>query len=183
MKRQFIFDFQHLAPYEPGSILLSLLVYPEPNTSEETLGGLQRVLCHLALKARATEDPTWAITTQDIKPIYAFIDAKEINAALRQFKRRLRDRMLAARMGIAYLKEVDAIRTGQSLVLPRSIERLTLNQLSELVLGDLDSEEPGNVETRVWRPSLPVILADGLCVNDYQGATRRAYPLLAYLSA
>ncbi len=165
MKRQFTFDIQNLAPYEPGSILLSLLAYPETSVSVEALGAVQRVLCHLALKARASEDTSWAIQPQVIKPLYAFVEAKEIDVALRQFKRRLRDRMIAARMGIAYLKEVDSIKTGQTLVLPRSVERLTLNQLSELVLDDLESEEPGNVETRVWRPSLPVIhLASAIAI-------------------
>lgn len=165
MKRQIFFDFQHLAPYEPGAILLSLLVYPEPDVSEATLGGLQRVLCHLTLKARALENSNWAISPQEIKPIYAFVEAKEVDTALRQFKRRLRDRMIAARMGIAFLKEVDSIKTGQALVLPRSIERLTLNQLSELALDDLESDDSGNVETRIWRPSLPVIhLASAIAV-------------------
>lgn len=185
MKRQFTLDFQNLAPYEPGSILLSLLAYPESDVSEGTLGAVQRVLCHLVLKARAAEDPNWAIHPQVIKPLYAFVEAKEIDVALRQFKRRLRDRMIAARMGIAYLKEVDSIKTGQTLVLPRSIDRLSLNQLSELVLDDLESEDSGNVETRVWRPSLPVIhlaSAIAILIDQVKQQTDRDISFLDFLA-
>ena len=37
------------------------------------------------------------------------------------------------------------------------MKRLSLHQLSELVLGDTSFTDPDNVETRIWRSSLPVI--------------------------
>jgi hypothetical protein len=37
------------------------------------------------------------------------------------------------------------------------MKRLSINQLAELVLDDTRFTDPDNVETRIWRPSLPVI--------------------------
>lgn len=152
--RHFAIDFRNLASYEPGAILLTLLAHPEPEASDETLGRLQRTLCHLHLKAKADNDPDWAATVQPIKPLYAFADPKHVQQDLRQFKRRLRDRMVAARMAIAFLQEV---QPGKAARLPNGIRRLSLNALSLIVLDDLDMQDDLNVETRVWRPSLPVI--------------------------
>jgi hypothetical protein len=60
--------------------------------------------------------------------------------------------MIAGRMGIGFLKEAV---TGQ---VPAGLKRLSINELAELVLDDAGYSEPQNVETRIWRPSLPVIL-------------------------
>ena len=54
-------------------------------------------------------------------------------------------------MGIGFLKEAV---TGQ---VPAGLKRLSINELAELVLDDAGYSEPQNVETRIWRPSLPVI--------------------------
>lgn len=62
--------------------------------------------------------------------------------------------MAAARMAIAYLKEA---ATGQVPKLPPGIKRLSLNQLSEMVLKDTRERMPENVETRIWGESVPVI--------------------------
>ena len=65
----------------------------------------------------------------------------------------MRDRMIAARMAIGFLKEVV---TGEVPNLP-GLERMSINQMALLVLADAGYTEPENVETRIWRPSLPVI--------------------------
>ena len=59
-----------------------------------------------------------------------------------------------AAMGIAFLKEA---LPGQVLELPATVKRLSINQLAELVLDDTRFTDPQNVETRIWRPSLPVV--------------------------
>jgi hypothetical protein len=63
----------------------------------------------------------------------------------------MRDRIIAGRMGIGFLKESV---TGQ---VPEGLKRLSINELAELVLDDAGYSEPENVEARIWRPSLPVI--------------------------
>jgi hypothetical protein len=59
--------------------------------------------------------------------------------------------MIAGRMAIAFMKEVV---TGQ---IPGGIKRLSINEMAKLVLDDTGYTEPENVETRIWRPSLPAI--------------------------
>jgi hypothetical protein len=57
-------------------------------------------------------------------------------------------------MAIAFLKEA---LPGHPLIRPPGMKRLSINQLARLVLDDTQFTDPGNVETRIWRPSLPVI--------------------------
>ncbi|UCF23472.1 MAG: hypothetical protein JSV72_22000, partial [Ralstonia sp.] len=95
----------------------------------------------------------WANTPQMIKPYYAFVEPKQVARSLRQFQRRLRDRMIAAKMAIPYLQEI----VGEAPPPPASIARLSLNELSKLASIDLPDADPADVEKRVWRPSLPVI--------------------------
>ena len=92
-----------------------------------------------------------ATVPQPMKPIYAFRLQQDISRDLRTLERRIRDRMIAGRMGIGFLKEAV---TGQ---VPAGLKRLSINELAELVLDDAGYSEPQNVETRIWRPSLPVI--------------------------
>ena len=54
-------------------------------------------------------------------------------------------------MAIGFLKEA---RTGE---VPPGIKRVSINELAQLVLDDVGYTEPENVETRIWRRSLPVI--------------------------
>lgn len=37
------------------------------------------------------------------------------------------------------------------------MKRVSINELARLLLDDVGYTEPENVETRIWRPSLPVI--------------------------
>jgi hypothetical protein len=88
---------------------------------------------------------------QPIKPVYAFRLEQDIERDLKTLERRMRDRIIAGRMGIGFLKESV---TGQ---VPEGLKRLSINELAELVLDDAGYSEPENVEARIWRPSLPVI--------------------------
>lgn len=144
-------DFKRQEIYEAGAVLVTILAHP--NGSEETRGALQQSLCAEALKDWAGRDPRWASEPQWIKPIYAFREEKQIKRDLRTLGRRIRDRMVAARMAIAFLQEA----TGQLPKLPPGIKRLSVNQMAELVLRDARQSDPENVKSRVWRPSLPVI--------------------------
>jgi hypothetical protein len=62
--------------------------------------------------------------------------------------------MVAARMACPFLIEAE---TGWVSNLPSSVKRLSINAMSELVLEDAGYSDPENVETRIWRPSRPVI--------------------------
>src|ERR1700737_3029614 len=104
--------------------------------------------CNYALKVRSAIEPDWTIVPQPIKPFYAFRSERDCNRDLRTLVRRWRDRMVAGRMGIAFLKEA---LPGQVLVLPPTVKRLSINQLAELVPDDTRFTDPQNVETRLWR--------------------------------
>lgn len=117
--RQFACDFTRYEPYECGATLLTLLAHPEPTTSEITWARLNQALCHLHLQAMAETNDEWARTPQTIKPCYAFIEPKQVARSLRQFQRRLSDRMIAAKMAIPYLQEV----VGELPRLPANIAR------------------------------------------------------------
>jgi hypothetical protein len=147
-----LIDFSRLTVYEAGALLVTLLAFPD--ASDETQGNVHASLCNYALRIRSATDPDWTISPQPIKPFYAFRRERDCNRDLRTLERRWRDRMVAGRMGIAYLKEAIP---GQVLELPPSVKRLSINQLAELVLDDIRFTDPENVETRIWRPSLPVV--------------------------
>src|SRR6202048_5397646 len=147
-----LIDFNRLAVYEAGALLVTLLAFPE--ASDETQGNVHASLCNYALKVRSAIEPDWTIVPQPMKPFYAFRSESDCNRDWRTLVRRWRDRMVAGRMGIAFLKEA---LPGQVLELPPTVKRLSINQLAELVLDDTRFTEPHNVETRIWRPSRPVV--------------------------
>ena len=62
--------------------------------------------------------------------------------------------MVAARMSFAFFGEG---LTGQPAKLPPSMRRLSLNELSKLVLSQSGQSDPENVERRPWRDARPVI--------------------------
>jgi hypothetical protein len=167
-----LIDFNRLAVYEAGALLVTLLAFPD--ASDETQGAVHASLCNYALRIRSAVEPDWTILPQPIKPFYAFRSERDCNRDLRTLVRRWRDRMVAGRMGIAFLKEA---LPGQVLELPPTVKRLSINQLAELVLDDTRFTDPHNVETRIWRPSRPVVhLASAIQV--YLTLTEAGNPLI-----
>src|ERR1700738_2313723 len=147
-----LIDFNRLAVYEAGALLVTLLAFPD--ASDETQDNVHASLCNYALKVRSAIEPDWTLVPQPIKPFYAFRSERDCNRDLRTLVRRWRDRMVAGRMGTAFLKEA---LPGQVLELPPTVKRLSINQLAELVLDDTRFTDPQNVETRIGRPSRPVV--------------------------
>jgi hypothetical protein len=144
-----LIDFNRVEIYEAGALLVTLLAYPEE--SEEVRSQVHASLCAHALRVRCAVEPDWAIPPQPMKPIYALRRQDDNDRSLRTLERRVRDRMVAGRMAMGFLKEAV---TGQ---IPAGIKRLSINEMALLVLNDVEYSEPENVETRIWRPSLPVI--------------------------
>ena len=140
--------------FEEGARLVTLIAYPGERDADALQGGLHQSLCSMVLRARFDSDPEWASSPQLIMPIYAFRDERLIARDLKPLKRRIRDRMVAGKMAIALLKEA---QTGKLPELPKRISRMTLNQLSEMVLPDSGQADPEKVEARIWRASIPVI--------------------------
>jgi hypothetical protein len=131
-------------------MLLTWLVFPGKSESEERRSRVHASLCAYALRAKYETDPEWLVSPQPIKPIYALRPQWDIDRDLKTLQRRLRHRMIAARMAMGFLKEAV---TGELPKLPAGINRMSLNQMALLVLGDAGYTEPENVETRIWRPA------------------------------
>jgi hypothetical protein len=79
-------------------------------------------------------------------------------------------------MSIPYLQQAH----GLTPTLPPGMARWSINELSALVLDDANQSDPGNVETRIWRSSLPVIhLAAAVAVAISEGE-RTGHPHTSY---
>ena len=150
-----LIDFDQLEVYEAGALLLTWLAYPHENKEDdERRSRVHAALCACALRAKCEMDPVWANAPQSVRPIHLCQTERDLNRSLRTLPRRLRDRMVAARMAYPFLKEAE---TGEVPELPPSVKRLSINQMAELVLTDAGHTDPENVETRIWRESRPVI--------------------------
>jgi hypothetical protein len=100
-----------------------------------------------------------------MKPKHALRAERDIRRDRKTLNRRLRDRMFAAHIAIAFLQHA----AGQEPKLPRGVARLSLNELAADAAEKLGQADAGNVESRVWRPSLPVIhlaAAVAVAIND-----------------
>lgn len=151
-RETYTYDFSRVEVFEVGAALLALLAYPAVN-DEKHRQNLHASLCASTVRVVFPVDSESRVQPQLIKPIYAFRSEREIAKDLRTIKRRHRQRMIAGRMAVAFLKQAGGI----PLNLPASPPRLSINALSDLVAEDAGYADPENVETRIWRQSLPVI--------------------------
>ena len=139
-----LIDFQRLAVYEAGALLVTLLAFPE--ASDQMRGDVHASLCNYALRIKSAIEPDCATLPQPIKPLYALRSERDCNRDLRTLLRRVRDRMIAGRMAVAFLK---GALPGQELKLPQGLKRLSINQLSRLVLDDTGFTDPHNVDSHL----------------------------------
>lgn len=152
--RTYQVDFTQSTVYECGMLLITLLAYPEVENTEELMNNVHTSLVHLYLQKKIETDPEWANTPQLIKPIYTLRNEKIIMKDLRQTDRRLRDRMIAARMAIGFLKEVVS---GESPKMPVGFTQLSINAMSVLVADTENFSDSENIEKRIWQKSVPII--------------------------
>ena len=151
---EIVFDLERTEPFECGAVLLAVLAFPEEQQPTGLMESCQRTLCALAIRARVAANPEMVNQTLPMRPAYAFQDPELIDRDSRYLAKRLRHRMLAAKMCIPLLIEA---QTGVKPELPLGITRLSINQMTELVLAESGNSEPKNIVARIWRPSLPVI--------------------------
>jgi hypothetical protein len=146
-------DFNKIEVYEAGALLVSELAYPDTKEIEQTKRiSLCQSLAALALQARYECDETWSSAPQRVWPNLAFRPEKQIAQDLKTLKRRLRDRIVAGRMLMPFLREAQGIPG-----LSGGMKRLSINEAATMVLPDIEQADPENVETRVWRSSIPVV--------------------------
>lgn len=146
-------DAAKLEPFEIGASIFAVLAFP--NLVEAgMMRSASEALCADTLRVTCLAEPHRVEELRRLYPGYAAIDERESRRRLRTFKRRLNDRMVAARMSMGFFYEAFATAPA---TLPSEMKRHSLNQLSELVLKESRQSNPDNVEKRIWRGSLPVI--------------------------
>ena len=96
-------------------------------------------------------DSTTPIT---VTPQYIFREAPLIDRDCVYVQKRLVDRMAAARIGMALVLKAGS-KGGPPL--PPGVKRLSINEKAAYVGEDIGQNDAGNFETRVWRPTRPVI--------------------------
>ncbi len=159
MEGQIEIDLSVTRHFEAGAIVLAMLALS--GASDEVRAGLIYSLCHRALRAKFDLASPESCIEQPLKPIYVFRSEGELAKDFRKFDRLIRSRLIAADMAFVLLKK----KTGTLPdLLPKGLEKLSLNELSEWVgRKHLKSRkrgieiEPGNIESRMWRPSQAVI--------------------------
>jgi hypothetical protein len=162
--RKLVLDFQKQRFFECGATLLAVLAFPSATDAE--LAEIVASLCSAHLRAMFEQSSN---PDELVKAKYAFRDERTIRKDLKTLDRVMRDRMVAAHVAIALLQNVIGHRPN----LPDSVKRLSLNQLSEFAMRGANQSIPENFETRIWRPSLPVIhlaAAVAVAINDRERA-------------
>jgi len=153
MHRTIYCDSSKSQPFEIGAMLLAILAFPS-GTEDKLCQDAKEALCADVVRATISADLKSAAEWRAAYPAYAGLDAKESRRRLRTFERRMRDRMVAARMALGFLEEGIS---GVPARLPFSMARHSINELSKLVASQSGQSDPENVERRTWRDTRPVI--------------------------
>src|SRR3977135_4218928 len=102
-QNEFVLDFSALETYECGAMLLAILAYPV-DAGDTHRAALHASLCSEYLRHRYANTADDAIP-QLLKPIYAFRKERDVKKDMKTFNRRLRDRLVAARIVMGFLQE------------------------------------------------------------------------------
>ena len=153
MERVFEVDFAGSNPLEVSALFLSLVARPGATEVAEQQNLYGSIYAWM-LRERCIREPQWAAQPQHLVPLYACRSEGVILRDLKTLDRRLRDRLTAGHMAMAFLMKAE---TGATPKLPGNAKRLSINEISTTVLGDLKMADGVNVLSRVWKPSLPVI--------------------------
>jgi hypothetical protein len=146
--RELVLDAGRLPLFECGAALLALLAFPSATDTERT--EIEASLCARHLRATFKESGN---PDELVKAKYAFRDEELIKTDLKVLDRLVRDRMVAAEVAIPFLQKA----VGHPPRLPSGVKRLSINQLSEYLMGRAEQSIPENFKSRVWAPSVPVI--------------------------
>ena len=153
MPERFIVKFDDENLFEVSALFLSVVARPEPDGDGERRA-LYKSLCAWMLRERCEADPLWAEQLQRIIPAQACRPEAYIRHDLKKLSDRLKKRLTAGHMAIAFLSKAE---TGVKPKLPKGVTRVSISALSAGVAEDVHMTEAGNVRTRVWAPSRPVI--------------------------
>ena len=124
-------------------MLLAHLCFPEPNAHHERLRALQ-VLGSTFLKGAIKDNPSYQWYLQYERPAYFNVYKKDLAWFSRNSKRRLANRLTAANIAITLCTE-------------NQVKNLSITKMAEASVPYVSQNEPGNVLSRVWSESRPVL--------------------------
>ncbi len=149
-------DPRKMLPYEAAAQVLTLLAFPPEGPPNAALEQRYEETCAWVIRRLAERDALWASEPRALRPMHALISPERVATLGRTVKTELNRRLAAGRMAVAFIDE--AMLGEATLRLPPGVKRLSLNQLAAYAAGNGDAS---NVETRAFRPSVPVL---HLCV-------------------
>jgi hypothetical protein len=170
----YLLDSSQYEPFEIGAELIAILAFAGSREIDARRQAFE-ALCANMVRATCEVEPEKAVGLRDRFPAYAAIDATESRRRLRTLRRRLRDRMVAARMALGYFDE--AMRCMFASIgeaypdlkpeiegvelrptpLPDGMVRHSANELIHHHFPHSNEEGWHNREHRIWHSSLPVI--------------------------
>jgi hypothetical protein len=153
VREEYLVDLFTPDPFEVAALIISRWAWPGVN---EAVGRdrLYLSLCSWFIRDHAARDPAWAEQPQWIRPDQACRADADIKRDRRTLDTRLKDRVTAGRISIAFLQEAE---TGMVPELPPGVARLSVNELAGYAQRELGVADVANMKTRVWRPSRSVI--------------------------
>jgi hypothetical protein len=169
----YIVDGTQFEPFEIGAALTSIITFPCPDQIDDR-GNACTAGCAWAVREYSKESPENAAWWRARYPDYACVDKKCVDSWMRKIQRRLNQRIIAGRIALGYFDEAlrnmfvtmgeryPDLRTkigdieSYRAPLPEGVARHSLNAVIEHFFPN-NSSTDGNIETRIWRPSLPAI--------------------------
>ena len=151
MRQAYEVDLTSPDLFDVAALLISHLAWPARADCKQR-SGLYLSVYAWCVRERAARDPSWGEQPQFIQPNAVCRAESDIARDIRTLERRVRDRLTAGHIAMAFLKETGL---GATPKLPAGAKRLSLNQMIEHM--DLGFSAVDNIAKRVWRPSLPVI--------------------------
>ena len=153
MREIYEVDLEKPDLFEVSALLISTLAIPAA-VDHKQRDQLYLSLCSWFIRDRGARDPAWAQRPQMVRPDYACRPEALIKRDVGTLDRRLKDRVTAGHMAIAFLKEAE---TGATPKLPAGVTDLTVNKMSDYALEERGIADAENFKTRLWRPSLSVL--------------------------
>lgn len=146
-----------LPDFATGAMFHAILAWP----GNDEIGGFHRISEELmagTVRMTISENAAFVAEVKAQWPQLAWrvieTRAQKARSSLGYLEKRLKQRMAAARAGIGKTHErIFSIPAK----LPPGMTALSIDQLCNLIRGDVSIDDPENIEKHVWRKSLPIL--------------------------
>lgn len=141
-----------MLPYEAAAQVLTLLSFPPDAPPDAALNQRFEEMCAYVIRRLAERDPEWAGEPRALRPMHALIAPERVATVARTMQTALERRLAAGRMAVPF---IDQAALGDAAAkLPPGAKRLSLNETAAYAGAYGDAS---NLESRAFRPSIPVL--------------------------